>query len=393
MPFQIVTGDITKLTVDAIVNAANTSLLGGGGVDGAIHRAAGPRLLEECRTLHGCEVGQAKVTKGYDLPAKYVIHTVGPIWRGGGRGEEDLLTSAYRNSLILAAEKECESIAFPMISAGVYGYPFEQALDVAVRTIRAFLLDHEMQVYLVIFSKSSFRFDDAIYSELSHYVRENYEEEPKTGSFLGNIARSIAFGGVSGSRDSIFGRGKTSEAKRASARESVPLDEAAPEEVSEETEVCEETVCEEDRPHSADMAMRGMCMAASMPMGQAERMTLEQALQNLDESFSQSLLRMIDERGMKDSECYKKANIDRKLFSKIRSDIHYRPSKQTVLAFAVALELSLPETEAFLKKAGYALSHASKSDIIVEYFINAKNYDLYTINEALYAFDQSLLGA
>ena len=334
------------------------------------------------------------MTKGYDLPAKYVIHTVGPIWRGGERGEEELLTSAYRNSLILAAEKECESVAFPMISAGVYGYPFDQALGVAVRTIRAFLQDHEMQVYLVIFSKSSFRFDDAIYSDLSHYVRANYEEEPKAGSFLGNIARSIAFGGVSGSRDSFFGKGKNAEAKYAPKRESVPLEESAPlEEVSEETaDACEEEiVCDRSRP--AEASMGGMYMAAAMPSDNAQRMSLEQALQNLDESFSQSLLRMIDERGMKDSECYKKANIDRKLFSKIRSDIHYRPSKQTVLAFAVALELSLPETEAFLKKAGYALSHASKSDIIVEYFINAKNYDLYTINEALYAFDQNLLGA
>ena len=387
MPFQIITGDITKLEVDAIVNAANTSLLGGGGVDGAIHRAAGPKLLEECRTLHGCEVGQAKATGGYNLPARYVIHTVGPIWRGGESGEKELLTSAYRNSLMLAAEKECESVAFPMISAGVYGYPFDKALRVATETIRAFLQEHEMQVYLVIFSRSSFRFDDEIYSDLSRYMRANLEEVEPHRSFLGNIAKSIAFGGTAGKRDSVFdgGRGTMKKEARAAApvREE-PLDECAEEDI----------LCDVERPRHGTPDLAGAAMAqADALSAPIQKMSLEQALENLDESFSQALLRMIDERGMKDSECYKKANIDRKLFSKIRSDVHYRPSKQTVLAFAVALELSLAETESFLKKAGYALSHASKSDIIVEYFINAKNYDLYTINEALYSFDQSLLGA
>ncbi len=387
MPFQIITGDITRLEVDAIVNAANTSLLGGGGVDGAIHRAAGPKLLEECRTLHGCEVGQAKATGGYNLPARYVIHTVGPIWRGGGSGEEELLTSAYRNSLMLAAEKECESVAFPMISAGVYGYPFDKALRVATDTIRAFLQDHEMQVYLVIFSRSSFRFDDDIYSDLSRYVRANLEEDEPRSSFLGNIAKSIAFGGTSGKRDSIFSSGRGAMKKEARASEAMreePLEESADEDI----------LCDEEKPRKETPEFAGAAMAqASMLAAPMQNMSLAQALENLDESFSQALLRMIDERGMKDSECYKKANIDRKLFSKIRGDVHYRPSKQTVLAFAVALELSLEETESFLKKAGYALSHASKSDVIVEYFINNGNYDLYTINEALYAFDQSLLGA
>lgn len=396
MPFQIITGDITRLEVDAIVNAANTSLLGGGGVDGAIHRAAGPKLLEECRTLHGCEVGQAKVTGGYNLPARYVIHTVGPIWHGGEHGEEALLTSAYRNSLMLAAEKECESVAFPMISAGVYGYPFDKALRVATETIRAFLQDHEMQVYLVIFSRSSFRFDDGIYSDLSSYMRANLEEEGPKNSFFGNIAKSIAFGGTTGKRDSVFGggHGMKKEARAAEPMKEEPLEEAMEE--CAEARADEDVLCDVERPRREGPAVAGAAMAQAGMLSaptHAQNMSLQQALENLDESFSQALLRMIDERGMKDSECYKKANIDRKLFSKIRSDVHYRPSKQTVLAFAVALELSLAETESFLKKAGYALSHASKSDIIVEFFINNGNYDLYTINEALYAFDQSLLGA
>lgn len=392
MPFRIVSGDITKLHVDAIVNAANSSLLGGGGVDGAIHRAAGPRLLQECRTLHGCKTGEAKVTLGYDLPAKYVIHTVGPIWQGGGYGEEDLLRSAYRNSLDLASEKNCESVAFPMISAGVYGYPKDQALDVAVSTIRAFLEDHEMDVILVIFDRDSFRFDTDLYSDISGYLRQTYSGEPRSSSLFAGMAKPTASEEKTATRRSLFSRSKsTAKANCESAVREVLDEEAAPQEVMEEA-----SALDKDLPVMGMQAEAMYCasaMAKEVPVQASAPDDLAAALKNLDESFSQALLRMIDSKGMKDSECYKKANIDRKLFSKIRSDVNYRPSKQTVLAFAVALELDLPETEAFLKKAGFALSHSNKADVIVEYFIANKNYDMYRINEALFAFDQNLLGA
>ena len=241
MPLIIVRNDITKMPVDAIVNAAKESLLGGGGVDGCIHRAAGPELLAECRRLGGCKTGDAKITKAYLLPCRYVIHTVGPVWRGGGHGEREQLASCYRTSLALAQAHNCETVAFPLISSGIFGYPKDQALRVAVDTIGEFLLGSDMTVYLVIFDRAAYQ--------------------------------------ISG-----------------------------------------------------------------------------------------------------------------KLFAKIRSNPGYKPSKSTAIAFAIALELNLDETRDLIARAGYALSASSKFDVIIEYFIGRKKYDIFEINEALFAFDQSLLG-
>ena len=333
MPLHIVRDDITTMAVDAIVNAANESLLGGGGVDGAIHRAAGPELLEACRALGGCKTGRAKITKGYRLPAHYVIHTVGPIWRGGDHGERELLVSAYRSSLELAWDSRCRTVAFPLISSGAYGYPKDQALKVAVDTIVDFLLTHDMTVTLVIFDRASYAIGGKLFADIAAYIDDCYEAAH---------ADSLA-----------------AQRRR-------------------------QAVLNPSPPTAAHLWAPAPC--ASAPGG------LDRALSHLDESFSQMLLRKIDEAGITDAQCYKKANIDRKLFSKIRSDLHYKPSKPTAMAFAVALELPLAEARELLQKAGFAFSHASKFDIIVEYFIAHGNYNIFEINEALFAFDQSLLG-
>lgn len=341
MPLEIVRNDITKMKVDVIVNAANESLLGGGGVDGAIHRAAGSGLLAECRTLGGCKTGRAKITGGYNLPAKYVIHTVGPIYNDGKHGEKTLLESCYRESLALAKERGCETVAFPLISSGVYGYPKDQALKVAIDVISDFLLENEMTVYLVIFDKASYQIGEKLFSDIAEYIDDNYVDEHTDYS-----------------------------------RERIRMNALPPMAPHKRRKKSEDDILE-------------TCDCKAMLLED----DLDAKLKQIDESFSQMLLRKIDEKGMTDAECYKKANIDRKLFSKIRSDVNYKPSKSTALAFAISLELSLDETEDMLRKAGFALSHSNKFDIIIEYFISRGNYNIFEINEALFAFDQSLLGA
>lgn len=386
MPLQIIRNDITKLRCDAIVNAANSTLLGGGGVDGAIHKAAGKGLFLECMKLGGCEVGHAKLTGAYKLPCRYVIHTVGPRWRGGQNGERELLENCYRESLRLAVDHRCESVAFPLISSGVYGYPKDQALRVAVDMITSFLMEHDMLVYLVIFDKAAFRISEKLFTDITSYIDDKYvdthfeftrfqRDEPGESTLLAETCVLPDMGEIQEPRTpSVPYPQETSTPQTLQTAPTLPT---AP--IPQATSIPQETLM----PRTASIPK-----AAPIPRAAS----LEDAVKQMDESFSEMLLRKIDEKGMTDSQCYKKANVDRKLFSKIRSDNHYHPSKTTAIAFAIALELDLEETKDMLMKAGFALSHSNKSDIIIEYFITNENYNVFEINEALFAFDQTILG-
>jgi O-acetyl-ADP-ribose deacetylase (regulator of RNase III) len=327
VPLEIIRNDITRVHADAIVNPTNKRLDGGGGTDLEIHKAAGPLLAEECRSLGVLPVGQARITKGYDLPARYVIHTAGPVWKGGNTGEEGLLRDCYINSLELARERGLESIAFPLISSGSFGYPKDRALSTAISAIGNFLLEHDMTVYLVVYDKQSFMLSSKLYSSITQYIDERYVEE-----------------------------------KPAVRRRSEAMLE--------------------------DM----MSPMESQAIPRKSKRSLDEVLGQMDETFSKSLIRLIDEKDIKDSVVYKKANVDRKLFSKIKNDVFYKPSKPTAIAFAIALELNLDETKDLLMKAGYALSNSSKSDIIIQYFIEQNNYNIYEINEVLFAFNQATIG-
>ena len=328
MPIHIIRQDITKIKCDAIVNAANNALSGGGGVDGCIHKAAGRELLEECKTLGGCATGDAKITKGYKLPCKYVIHTVGPIWQGGMHGERVLLESCYKKSLQLAKENGCETVAFPLISSGVYGYPKAEALEVATETISEFLKANEMTVYLSVFDKKTYRISEKLYNDVAAYIDDNYIDE--------NFER--------------------------------------------------------DRRRIQGYSVRKSDFNAAAYFCEEEKTSLEDMLSKMDDNFAVTLLKLIDLKGMNDVECYKKANVSKQTWYKIMNEKDYKPSKNTVLAFAIALKLTLEETKHLLSTVGFALSKSNKFDIIIEYFIINGIYDIFVINETLFKFDQVCLG-
>ena len=332
MPFQILHNDITNMETDAIVNAANSKLLEGGGVCGEIFSKAGrDELQKECTLLAPCAVGHAVITKGYNLKSKYIIHAVGPIYKDGNSNEETYLKSAYENSLKLAKDYNLKSIAFPLISAGIYGYPKEEALNIAISTIKEFLKDNEMDIYLVVFDRKVVQLSEELYENIKHYIDCFYEDENYAPRNIKNLEMEEVF----------------------------------------EANCYSKQIIHDEKSFSKE--------------------SLESILDNMDETFSEMLLRLIDEKGKTDVQVYKKANMDRKLFSKIRSNKDYNPKKTTALSLAIALELSLDETKDLLSRAGYSLSPSNKFDLIIEYFIKNENYDIFIINEALFSFEQPLL--
>ena len=355
MPFTIIRNDITKLHVDAIVNAANTELQMGGGVCGVIFKAAGAdKLQNACNNLAPIQTGEAVITEGFNLLAKYIIHTAGPVYQDGKQGEEALLQACYTNSLELAVRYECESIAFPLISSGIYGYPKAGALSIATNAIRDFISEHDLRVSLVVFDKEAFQISKELVDAVKSYIDEHYVEEREL------TRRELLYLEEEALADEGTPKGKAFGG--AMIKEAAFID--------------------------AKLLARSAVPTAKRKIGAK----LDDIIGNLDEPFSVMLFRLINVTGRKEPEIYNRANIDRRLFSKIKNNADYVPSKSTVLAFAIALELTLDQTEDLLERAGFALSHSRKFDVIIEYFIQNRKYDIFEINEVLFSYDQPLLG-
>ena len=332
MPFEILRNDITKMKADAIVNTANPRPVIGSGVDSMLHQAAGPELLRARQAIGPIAVGEAAVTDAFALHARFVIHTVGPVWQGGGCGEEALLRRCYDNALRLAAERKCRSIAFPLISSGNYGFPKDKALQVAIAAFSAFLMENEMQIYLVVFDRGAYRLSEQLFQGVASYIDQHYVDSCELATYG-----------------------------------------AAPRRGRRRLDRCME-----------------VCESMAMPR---PSMSLEDFLKAKDSGFTQRLRELIAQKGLKNSAVYKRANISKQLFSKIINDPDARPTKPTAIALALALELDLEGTRDLIGRAGYALTNSSTFDLIIRYFIERKQYNVVEINIALYEFDQSLLGA
>ena len=345
MPFEIVRNDITKMCADAIVNTANPRPVIGLGTDSQIHEKAGAGLLEARQKIGNIEMGCAAITPAFNLQANYVIHTVGPVWNGGTYGEEQLLRNCYDNALNLALEHHCQSIAFPLMSTGNYGFPKDKALQIAIAAFSNFLLSHEMQIYLVVFDRTAFQLSEKLFQRVASYIDQNYVDTCETQTY-------------SADRENAYRRIRRRR----------------------EMELCECSVVREECQPCASMAA-------------SKALSLEDMLKQTDVGFAERLLELIDKTGKKDSEIYSRANVSRQHFSKIRNNPAYRPTKPTALAFAIALELDLEQTKDLIGRAGYALTNSSKFDVIVRFFIESGNYNIMDINTALFEFDQALLGS
>ena len=351
MPFEIVRNDITRMRVDAIVNTANPKPVIGYGADAGIHQAAGPKLLEARKVIGNIPVGQVAMTPGFDLPAKYVIHAVGPVWQGGNQNEEALLRACYTRSLDLAKARGLESIAFPLMSAGNHGFPKSLALQIAVNAISAFLMENDIQIYLVVFSRSAFQLSEKLFRDVSSFIDERYIRKATLKQY--GVADKCS---VPGAQQSQILR-------------------------------------EQKRRRQAEVA-DVLCESAIMPSAPPPCPNdLSRFLQKKDAGFVETLLELIQQRGLKNSAVYKRANISKQHFSKLINNPNAAITKPVAVALALALELDLKQTQDLIQRAGYALTNSSIFDLIIQYHIENKIYNVVEINIVLYEFDQMLLGA
>jgi O-acetyl-ADP-ribose deacetylase (regulator of RNase III) len=359
MPFQIIRNDIAKVRADAIVNTANPKPRIGRGTDSAIYAAAGEEQLLKARKQIGeIAPGHAACTDAFDLNARYIIHTVGPMWIDGKHGEREILHSCYENSLALAAELSCKSIAFPLIASGTYGFPKDEALHIALTEIQKFLLTHEMKIILVVFDRKALELSEGLVGGIEQYIDDHAVREL---------------------REKERGQKGISELRRRRLQR-------------EEEQMVLESIAY--APELSEKIFDGASppIALGAPIPDVSGRSLDEVLGNAGESFQQRLLELIDESGMDDVTVYKKANIDRKVFSRIRCKPDYKPKKKTAVAFAIALELDLPTMTDLLSRAEIALSPNNRFDLIITYFVSNKIYDIYEINAALFKYGQPILG-
>lgn len=378
MPFQIVRNDITKMHVDAIVNTANPMPGYGAGIDSAVYEAAGKdKLLAKRHEIGPIESGTSVITDGYNLPARYIIHTVGTAWQGGKAGEEDIIRNCYRSVLDVAVNNDIASLAIPLLASGSYGFPKGIALRIALSEIEAFMSESDMDVYLVVFDEKSVSLSSELYGDIDEYINDNYVEEKNQEEYPDSYGRNervrrgteFVARGFASSASSVSGLFKVNKAEKRKRKEAELFEERA-EDLEEVSSI-------------------DMCLAA--PQLDEER-SLEDVVKNLDKTFMELVFSFADAKGLTDVEVQKKANLDRKAFSKLKCGTTKNPSKSTALALAVALELDLDGTKDLLSRAGLALSPCSKQDVIVQYFIEKGAYDIYEINVALFEHGEQLLG-
>ncbi len=348
MPFKIVRNDITKVKADIIVNTANPKPIYASGTDSAIYHAAGAEaLLTERKKIGEIARGEIAVTPAFDLKAKYIIHTVGPAWIDGKHHEFSALEDCYRKSLYKALELKCESIAFPLIATGVYGFPKDKALQIAISIFSQFLLENEMQIYLVVFDKKSFQLSGQLMDNVDSYIDSNYVRERHLEEYNSRSVRS---------RHSRF------------MEEDQEIEALYEARMMEEEDSC---IC-------------------SAPIPPTESFDFE--LDVIEPSFHEKLFELIDAAGIDNKDVWKNANLDRKHFSKIQCDEKYHPKKKTVMALCIALKLDLEQSKDLLSRADWAFSPSSKMDLIVQKAIIDKQYDIYQLNLVLFKYTNEVLG-
>ena len=431
MSVTFIRGDITTLHVDAIVNAANNELRGGGGVDGAIHAAAGAEQLHAfCKTLGGCPTGEAKLSPGFNLPAKFIIHTVGPVWQGGSFHEKTLLTSCYIRSLELAQQKHCKTVAFPLISAGAYGYPYDDALQIAYDTCQRFLTETkaDMEIFIVLYQRGpgyaanvrrhtdySKLPDGNVFRQVAEYIRDNYhfdaeeaerEEAAEVLSAKDSLAAYhedtfVAYDMVPDFEDIEPPAPRKPVAKKAKKR--MPEEESSEKICFSKASSAKQTVPDFD---SAKEAAMGSAPAAASPRpAPREKRRVSSSLRRwldedyrpsaklpkpgdftVEETFTQLLIRYMREKHMDPPEVYNNACLDRKLFSKILGNMYYQPKKYTAVRLALGLKLSPEETDKLLNAAGFVLSRSKLTDLVIAYCIGTNKRDLWEVNGLLEDF-------